>query len=80
MDGPKGQNEVFWWEEHDGASVDRAWMAVRLGGGIADIMAMIPMLGATGPAWPPGFRLFGPPRAPAAASPGIPIPTARRKG
>ena len=55
-------------------------MAVRLGGGIADIMAMIPMLGATGPAWPPGFRLFGPPRAPAAASPGIPIPTARRKG
>ena len=56
-------------------------MAVRLGGGIADIMAMIPMLGATtGPAWPPGVRLLGPPRAPAAASPGIPIPTERRKG
>ena len=51
------------------------WMAVRLGGGMADIMAMMPMPGATGPAWVPGVRLLGPPRAPAAASPGIPIPT-----
>ena len=57
-------------------------MAVGLGGGIADIMAMMPMLGATtGPAPPPGppVRLFGP-RAPAAASPGIPIPTEKAEG
>lgn len=54
-----------------------AWMAFRLGGGIADIMAMMPMLGA-GP--PLTERLLGgPARAPATFSPGIPIPTERQR-
>ena len=51
-------------------------MVVRLGGGNADIMAIMPMLGV--PAIPGPVRLFGP-TAPTAASPGIPIPTERRK-
>ena len=55
-----------------------AWMAVRLGGGIADIMAMMPMLGAGPP--PAAERLLGgPARAPATFNPGIPIPTERRR-